>query len=251
MIRLALALVAVATAASAGGTPATRLSIDVWPKGRTVAAGHHHYTLRCAPAAGTVPHPGNACVVLVRRAHPFAVTPRGTVCPMLVLGPQEAHVVGTVRGVRVNTWLNLVHCGIDRWNRVRAVVPEPKLATGPPKRPIPTPPPGSTTTTTTLPAPPPPPATTTTTTTTGTGQPGPEITSFAPGSGPVGTTVTITGSNLGSVVGVKLGTVLTVPASVSATQVVFTVPPGATTGAIEILARNGTATSAGSFTVTG
>jgi len=251
MIRLALALVAVATAASAGVTPATRLSIDVWPKGRTVAAGHHHYTLRCAPAAGTVPHPGNACVVLTKLAHPFAATPRGTVCPMLVLGPQEAHVVGAVRGVRVNAWLNLAHCGVDRWNRVRAVVPEPKLATGPPKRPIPTPPPGSTTTTTTLPAPPPPPATTTTTTTTGTGQPGPEITSFAPGSGPVGTTVTITGSNLGSVVGVKLGTVLTVPASVSATQVVFTVPPGATTGAIEILARNGTATSAGSFTVTG
>ena len=231
MIRLALALAAVATAASAGATPATRLSIDVWPKGRTVAAGHHHYTLRCAPAAGTVPHPGNACVVLVRRAHPFAVTPRGTVCPMLVLGPQEAHVVGTVRGVRVNTWLNLVHCGIDRWNRVKAVVPQPKLAgrTPPPVRP-----PGGGATTVTTPNGPP-----------------PALATMSPDSGPVGTVVTITGTNLGEVVGVQLGKVITAPTSASDAQVVFTVPPGATTGTVKVFSRNGSATTVGTFTVTG
>ncbi len=127
MLRLALALAAVATAASAGGAPATKLTIDVWPQGRTVATGHVHYTLRCSPAAGTVPRPGNACAVLARLAHPFAATAPATACPSLVLGPQEAHVVGTVRGTRVNAWLNLAHCGVARWNLVKAIVPEPKL----------------------------------------------------------------------------------------------------------------------------
>jgi hypothetical protein len=230
MIKLALALVAVATAASAGGTPATRLSIDVWPKGRTVATGHHHYVLRCAPAVGTVPRPGNACTVLVRLAHPFAATPRGTVCPMLVLGPQEAHVVGTVRGVRVNAWLDLVHCGIDRWNRVKAIVPEPKLAV---RAPPPVRPPGGTTTVTAPDGPP------------------PALISLSPVSGPIGTVVTITGTNLAEVVGVQLGTVLTAPASTSDTQVVFTVPPGAATGTVKVFSRNGSATTVGTFTVTG
>ena len=185
MIRLALALAAVATAASAGGAPATRLSIDVWPKGRTAAAGHHHYTLSCAPARGTVPRPGNACVVLVRLAHPFAATPRGTVCPMLVLGPQEAHVVGTVRGVHVNAWLNLVHCGVDRWNRVKAIVPEPTLAG---RAPPPVSPPGGASTTVTPPDGPP-----------------PTLTTMTPTSGPVGTVVTVTGTNLAEIIGVQLG----------------------------------------------
>ena len=120
-------LVAAAVLASSTGI-GTRLSIDVWPKGRADVTGHRHYTLRCAPAKGTVPHPGTACTALNKLQHPFAPTPPGTVCPMLVLGPQEAHVVGTVRGVRVNAWLNLVHCGVDRWDRVKAIVPEPDLA---------------------------------------------------------------------------------------------------------------------------
>jgi subtilase family serine protease len=78
----------------------------------------------------------------------------------------------------------------------------------------------------------------------------PTITSFTPGSGPVGTPVTITGTNLGDVVGVSIGTTITVPTSVSPTQVVFSIPPGAATGAIRLLARNGSVTSLATFTVT-
>ncbi len=80
--------------------------------------------------------------------------------------------------------------------------------------------------------------------------PPPAITSFGPGSGPIGTAVTITGTNLGGTVGVLVGSVVTVPTSVSATQVVFAVPPGAVTGHIVLLTTSGAATSAGTFTVT-
>jgi hypothetical protein len=231
MTKLALALVAAFAAlfAAPSGTKTTRLSIDVWPKGRTVAAGHRHYTLSCAPAKGTVAHPGAACAALARLAKPFAATPHGVACPSLVLGPQEAHVVGTVRGVRVNAWLNLVHCGVDRWGRVKAIVPEPFHPIGPPA----------------APAPPP------TTTIGSTSGPAPTIASFDPTSGPVGTSVTIAGANLDGTVGVQLGRVIAVPSAVSATTVVFVVPGGAATGPIKVLARSGSATSTGTFTVTG
>ena len=80
--------------------------------------------------------------------------------------------------------------------------------------------------------------------------PPPTITSIGPGSGPEGTLVTITGTNLGSVVGVEIGHVAVVPTSVSATEVTFVVPPGATSGTITVLSPAGSATSAGTFTVT-
>jgi hypothetical protein len=229
MTKLVPALVAAVLLASASGTKATRLSIDVWPKGRTVAAGHVHYTLSCAPAKGTVAHPATACAALLRLAKPFAPTPRGVACPSLVLGPQEAHVTGTVRGVRVNAWLNLVHCGIARWGRVKAIVPELYGPVGPPTAPAPAPPPTTTPTSGAVPA----------------------IAGFSPTSGAIGTQVTITGTNLAGVVGVQMGHILTAPDSTADTQVVFTVPQGATTGAITILTKGGSATSSGTFTVTG
>lgn len=80
--------------------------------------------------------------------------------------------------------------------------------------------------------------------------PPPAITSFTPMNGTVGTVVTVTGSDLGSTVAVQLGGVLTVPTSVGPNQVVFTVPPGAVTGPIKLLAPAGAATSIGVFTVT-
>ena len=78
----------------------------------------------------------------------------------------------------------------------------------------------------------------------------PAITSIGPGSGPAGTLVTITGTNLGSVVGVEIGHIVVVPTSVSATTVTFVVPPGATSGTLTVLSPAGSATSVGTFTVT-
>lgn len=80
--------------------------------------------------------------------------------------------------------------------------------------------------------------------------PPPTIASFTPGSGPVGTPVTITGTNLQDVVGIEIGKTITVPTSVNTTQVVFSIPPGAVSGAIKLLARNGSVTSIATFTVT-
>lgn len=79
----------------------------------------------------------------------------------------------------------------------------------------------------------------------------PAITSISPGTGPIGTTVTITGTHLTGTVGVRIGSIVTVPLSVSDTQVTFTIPPGAATGTLTILSRAGSATSPGTFTVTG
>ncbi len=76
------------------------------------------------------------------------------------------------------------------------------------------------------------------------------ITSFTPITGPVGTTVTITGTGLGSATSVKFhGTTATITSN-TATTIVTTVPAGATTGTITVTNATGTATSATSFTVT-
>ena len=79
----------------------------------------------------------------------------------------------------------------------------------------------------------------------------PTITSLDFTSGPVGTVVTIAGTNLTGTVGVMIGSIVTVPTSISATSVTFTIPPGAQSGPVKILATGGSATSTDTFTVTG
>jgi len=80
----------------------------------------------------------------------------------------------------------------------------------------------------------------------------PTITDFTPTSGPVGTTVTVTGTNL-SGAGVPVitvnGTAGTLVSS-SPTSLVFTVAAGSTTGPVGLTLGAYTATSAGPFTVT-
>ncbi|WP_374688578.1 IPT/TIG domain-containing protein, partial [Promineifilum sp.] len=81
--------------------------------------------------------------------------------------------------------------------------------------------------------------------------PAPTITSFTPTSGPVGTSVTINGTNLTGATAVTFnGTAASSFTVVSATKVTATVPAGATTGKIAVTTPGGTATSAANFTVT-
>ena len=78
----------------------------------------------------------------------------------------------------------------------------------------------------------------------------PQVTSFTPPNGPVGTPVTITGVSLTQAKAVTFGGVKATSFTVNSdTQVTATVPPGAKTGKIGITTAGGTASSATSFTV--
>jgi Subtilisin inhibitor-like len=97
----------------------TSLHITVWPNGEG-RSPRHAYTLRCAPAGGTLPHPGSACTKLARLAHPFAPTPKNVACTEIYGGPQEALVTGRFRGNPIRARFNRKNgCEIERWNRVR------------------------------------------------------------------------------------------------------------------------------------
>src|SRR5207248_10611 len=77
----------------------------------------------------------------------------------------------------------------------------------------------------------------------------PTIASFSPTSGPVGTSVTISGTNFtGATVVAFNGTSASFTVT-SATAIQATVPAGATSGSLSVTTPGGTATSAGSFTV--
>jgi hypothetical protein len=77
----------------------------------------------------------------------------------------------------------------------------------------------------------------------------PTISSFSPGSGKIGSKVTITGS---AFTGASALTFNGTPAAFtvnSYTQITATVPPGATTGRIAVTTAGGTGTSSTSFNV--
>jgi uncharacterized repeat protein (TIGR03803 family) len=79
----------------------------------------------------------------------------------------------------------------------------------------------------------------------------PQVTTFTPPSGPVGTPVTITGVSLTQTSKVTFGGVAATSFTVNSdTEVTATVPSGAKTGRIAITTPGGTATSSTSFTVT-
>ncbi len=78
----------------------------------------------------------------------------------------------------------------------------------------------------------------------------PTITGFSPASGPVGTRVTITGTNLSSVTAATIGTTALTGLVAAATQVQGTISADATSGPFSVVNRAGTATSTATFTVT-
>ena len=80
--------------------------------------------------------------------------------------------------------------------------------------------------------------------------PAPRIASFSPASGPVGTTVTISGTNFSGATAVTFNTVSAGFVVDSATSMRAQVPSGATSGPIRVTTPGGTATSASGFVVT-
>jgi len=77
----------------------------------------------------------------------------------------------------------------------------------------------------------------------------PTIISFSPTSGPPGTGVTITGTNLLGVTDVEFNGAAATFSSVSSTQITAIVPGAATTGPIDVTTGFGTGTSTTNFTV--
>lgn len=79
----------------------------------------------------------------------------------------------------------------------------------------------------------------------------PTITGLSPTSGPVGTTVTITGTNFSGASAVRFNGLAAKSFTVSrATKITAVVPAGATTGKVSVVKAGGTAYSVGNFTVT-
>jgi hypothetical protein len=109
-------LVLLAAAAAPAQPPTTSLRIDVWPDG--TAVDRRTWTLRCAPAGGTLPQRAAACRRLASLANPFASVPGDAVCTMIYGGPARARVTGTFEGRRVwTTFTRKDGCHIARWKR--------------------------------------------------------------------------------------------------------------------------------------
>ncbi len=79
--------------------------------------------------------------------------------------------------------------------------------------------------------------------------PAPQISSFTPASGPGGSTVTLNGTNYTGATAVKFNGTTATYSVTSPTQILTTVPVGATTGLIEVTTPAGTASSATNFIV--
>ena len=77
----------------------------------------------------------------------------------------------------------------------------------------------------------------------------PTITSFTPASGPVGTLVTITGTNLETPTDFTIGGAAAIVISNTGTSLVGMVMPGAVTGTISLTTASGSVTSTGTFTL--
>jgi hypothetical protein len=78
----------------------------------------------------------------------------------------------------------------------------------------------------------------------------PTISGFSPASGPVGTVVTITGTGFAGTTALKFHTTAASFSILSPTMISATVPAGATSGAITVSTKGGTARSVGRFKVT-
>jgi hypothetical protein len=109
------------------GVTATALTIAFHPGNGAPAK---HWTLRCGPAGGTLPHAASACTKLAGLREPFAPTPPGMMCADVVYGLETADIRGRLRGRPVFAHLTRRDsCEERRFMRVRFLFPV-KLAVG-------------------------------------------------------------------------------------------------------------------------
>jgi Subtilisin inhibitor-like len=121
-----LALAAVVLAACATGSAGTSqpisptsVTVTYWSDGANTEK-RQQWTLRCAPARGTLARPAVACRKLAEGgAKLFAPIRKDVACTQIYGGPDVGRVVGTVKGNRV--WASFSRsdgCQISRWDRI-------------------------------------------------------------------------------------------------------------------------------------
>jgi hypothetical protein len=80
------------------------------------------WTLHCDPTGGTHPDAAAACSALAKAKNPFAPTPKGMMCPMIVSGPATAKVIGTWHDISINAVFSQSNgCQTSRWDRIGPV----------------------------------------------------------------------------------------------------------------------------------
>ena len=115
-----LAVTAIAAgAASAASSPSTSLRITYWEDSAEPLATVT-WMLRCNPTGGSLPRPARACThLLAGGAKLFAPVPKNIACTEIYGGPQQARIVGTVKGRTVwATFSRTNGCEIARWQRI-------------------------------------------------------------------------------------------------------------------------------------
>jgi hypothetical protein len=111
------------SAAQSASPATTDLKITIWPDGR--AEGNAEtYTLRCGPAAGSLPKVATACSKLGPLPRPFGPVAKGAMCTMQYGGPQQALVTGRHDGQSVWAMFSATNgCQIARAKRVAFLLP--------------------------------------------------------------------------------------------------------------------------------
>ncbi|MDQ3068019.1 MAG: subtilase-type protease inhibitor, partial [Actinomycetota bacterium] len=127
LIALVVAAVGCGAGASAPASPTaptgTQLTISYWPAGKA-EGGKRTWSVRCAPAAGTLPKPGIACRKLGAMTNPFAPLQKDLMCTDIYGGPQVALIKGTFRGRAISVLLQARNgCEIARFEKLKFLVP--------------------------------------------------------------------------------------------------------------------------------
>lgn len=118
-----------ASAAAAG----TSLTITYWEDAQRPAV-KTTWTLRCDPAAGTLPSRASVCRRLLAAGGAAVLRrpPSDRACAEIWGGPQKAVVKGTIAGRRVYAVLTRTDgCEIERWNRTAATGLIPRASGAP------------------------------------------------------------------------------------------------------------------------
>jgi hypothetical protein len=116
---LGAVVVSVSGGIAGGSQGQTALTITFWADGPQ-RSDPEVWTLRCSPARGSHPRPVVSCQRFASGGWKLVVPVRqGAVCTEIYGGPQEARIVGKLKGRRI--WARFTRqngCQISRWDKL-------------------------------------------------------------------------------------------------------------------------------------